>query len=259
MAFCLGPHGSAYHCGNKGMFDRLLSLFRLGKQARGRERSRLLARYPNHLDLIDSREIPHEYASGPDLSYYSESAQYYYNLILESAPYLKDKPRAKGPVTNADREMASVVNNRIVHAGWGLVARGAEAVPYAVKLVRSADRDHREAAANVFCGLRDARRLPEIVSQITSALQTESDRLVVDSLLAALGNLRSRDAIPVIARFVLNHSEDSDTRHTAAVSLGQIIKRRFDNRGADTIQMACDWLAANGYAGRSDTGQSSGG
>jgi hypothetical protein len=230
------------------MFDHLLSLLRLGKWAKTLERSRLVTRYPNHLDLIDSREIPLDSARCPNLSYYSESAQYYYELIVKSAPYLKDKPRAKGPVTDAEREMASVANNRIVNAGWGLIARGAEAVPYAVRLIRSADRDQREAAANVFCGLRDPQRLPEIVSQITSAIQTESDRPVVDSLLAALGNLRSRDAIPVIARFILNQSEDSDTRHTAAVSLGQIVKIRFDKRGANTIQMAYEWLAAHGYA-----------
>jgi hypothetical protein len=228
------------------MFDRLRSLFRQSKWAKDRQHSRLLKCYPSHLDLIDSREIPHEFKSGPDLSYYSESAQYYYNLIVDSAPHLKDKPRA---ATHAEREMASVANNRIVHASWGLITRGAEAIPFAVKLIRSTDRDCREAAADVFCGLSDPKRLPEIVAQITSALRTENDRLVLDSLLTALGNLKSREAIPAIARFVLNQSEDSDTRHTAATSLGQIIKKRFDKHGTNTIQMACDWLVSNGYGG----------
>lgn len=228
------------------MLNRLLSVFALHGSPKERQRSQLRARYPKHLDLIDSREIPHKHATGPDLSYYSESAQYYYDLIVESTPHLKDKGHA---LTDAEREMASVANNRIVNASWGLVARGAEAIPYATKLLRSVDRDQREAAANVFCGLRDSRRLLEIMSQITGALQAERDRLVLDSLLAALGHLRSHDAIPVIARFVLNQSEDLDTRNTAAVSLGQIVKRRFDKAGANAIELACEWLRSNGYSG----------
>jgi hypothetical protein len=209
-----------------------------------RRRGRLLRRFPNHLDLIDSREIPHEYSTGPDLSYYTESAEFYYNLIVDSAPHLKDKPRA---VSEAERQMASVANNRIVEASWGLIARGAEAIPYAIKLVRSTDRDEREAAANVFCGLRDPARLREVVAEITAALETEDDRLVIDSLLGALGHLRSRDAISVIARFIMDPAEDSDTRFDAAESLGQIVKRRFDKGGADAVENARAWLMSHGY------------
>ena len=207
-------------------------------------KERLSARFPNHLDLIDSREIPHEYSAGPDLSYYTESAEFYYHLIVDSAPYLKDKLPA---ATDADRQMAGVANNRIVNASWGLIARGAEAIPYAIKLIRSTDRDEREAAASVFCGLRDPARVTDIVAEITAALETENDRLVVDSLLVALGQLRSREAIPTIARFIMNPSEDADTRSTAVDSLGQIIKRKFDKRGADMVQDACAWLVSPGF------------
>ena len=93
------------------MLNRLRSLIGLQNAAGDLQRERLLSRFPKHLELIDSGEIPHEYSTGPDLSYYTESAEYYYNLIVESAPHLKDKPRA---VTDIDREMASVANNRIV-------------------------------------------------------------------------------------------------------------------------------------------------
>lgn len=99
-----------------------------------RRRRRLLSRFPTHIDLIDRREIPHEYSTGPDLSYYTKSPQFYYGLIVESASHLKDKlPVA----TEADRQLGSVANNRIVNATWGLIACGAQAIPYAIKLVRS--------------------------------------------------------------------------------------------------------------------------
>lgn len=226
------------------MLQRLCEWLRWNFRAAERRRRRLLRRFPNHIDLIDSRQIPHEYSTGPDLSYYTESAEFYHNLIVDSAPHLKDKqPFA----TEADRQMAAVASNRIVEATCGLVARGDEAIPYAVKLVRSADCDEREAAASVFCGLRNPARITEIVAAVANALETESNRLVVDSLLVALGQLRSREAIPAIVPFVMNRSDEPDTQFFAAVSLGMIVKRQFHKQGANAVDGARAWLVSHGY------------
>lgn len=226
------------------MFGRLRALWNRRDPSDETARRRLLRRFPNHLDLIDSREIPHEHSTGPDLSYYTESAAFYYDLIVESSPHLKDKQQA---VTDADREMASIAYNRIVNATWGLIARGAESVPLALRLLRSNDRDHREAAANVFCGLRAPKRLPDVLKHLHAVVSDEHDHLVLDSLLAVLGNLQSRDSIPVLAQYILDDSIDDDTRDTAASSLGQILKKRFDRTNAGAVNAACDWLVAHGY------------
>jgi HEAT repeat protein len=194
------------------------------------------------LALIDSREIPHSFERGPDLSYYTESAQYYFDLICESAPHLKDKPRA---VTDAERELASIANNRIVNASWGLIARGVDAVPFAIRLITSKDRDLRESGANVFAGFRDPSRLNTIVDRIMSALEVEQDRLVIDTLVGALGNLRSRQAVPFLRRLIADPHKDADTRWEAAVSLGKITGKRFDKKGADAIELAQRWLTKN--------------
>jgi HEAT repeat protein len=178
------------------------------------------------------------------VSYYTESAEFYYQLIVDSAPHLKDKRRA---ATDADREMASTAYNRMVEATWGLIACGAGSTPYAIALARSKDRDHREMAANVFCGLRDPERAPQIIEEIRKLLSTENDRLVIDSLLGALGPLRSREAIPDLAKFILDESEDGDTRDTAATSLGQIVRKRFDKSEGSTVEKAKQWLIVNGY------------
>jgi hypothetical protein len=207
-------------------------------------RRRLLKRYPDHLKLIDSGKIPSEHTTGPDLSYYIESAKFYYDLIVESSTHFKDKPQA---VTKTDLKMAGLAYNRFVHATWGLIARGADSVPYAIQLVRSSDRDHREAAANVLGGLRTPERLPEILQSVHLALQNEPDQEVLDSLLGVLGELRSQDSIPVLSRFLIDDSVDSDTRGIAAYSLGQIVRKRFNKTDNDPIQVACDWLKANGY------------
>jgi hypothetical protein len=216
------------------------------------QRRSLLERYPTHLDMIDSLEIPAEYSKGvrrgPALSYYTESAKYYYDLIVASASYLKDAtPGRSQAQIDADREMASIANNRIVNASWGLIARGSDAIPFAVQLLRSNDRDQREAAANVFAGLRQPERLASILPQIHRVLESERDRLVIDSLLSVLGTLRSRGSIPTIARFVLDEAEDPDTRDTAAASLGQIVRKTFHKPNTNPVRSACDWLADNGY------------
>ena len=226
--------------GSYEMFRFLRRWWQKQRQTATDGRTRLLAKYPDHVALIDSREIPHSYERGPDLSYYTESARFYYDLICESAPHLKDRPRA---ATDADREMASVANNRIVHATWGLIARGAEAMPFAIKLIASKDRDLRESGANVVAGLHDPARLPDVVRHTMAALETEQDRLVIDTLLSALGDLRSPQAIPLLKRFIVNDQEDGDTRWEAAVSLGKIVGKRFDRKGADAVELAQQWLA----------------
>ena len=106
------------------MFRFLRELWAKQWQKTSDPRAELLAQFADHVALIDSRQIPHSYEGRPDLSYYTESAQFYYDLICESVPHLKDKPRA---ATDRDREMASLAYNRIVHATWGLIARGADA------------------------------------------------------------------------------------------------------------------------------------
>jgi HEAT repeat protein len=205
-------------------------------------RKELLAKYPNHLALIDGGEIPQTEERTPDLSYLTESAQFYYDLICDSAPHLKDKPRA---VTWEEKLIAGTAYGRMVNASWGLIARGAESIPFAIRLVRSKDRDEKEMGANVFCGFQMGERAPEVLQHVIAALEHETDRLVIDSLIGALGHLRSRDAIPVLAKFIRNDQEDGDTRWEAAVSLGKIVHKRFAKDGQNAIENAMAWLNQN--------------
>ena len=210
-------------------------------------REELLAKYPDHLALIDSNEIPLTEERTPDLSYLTQSAQFYYDVICDSAPHLnephlKDKPRA---ITWEEKLMAGKAYSRMVDAQWGLIARGAEAIPFAIRLLRSKDRDEKEMGASVFCGLQMGERAPEVLQHIIAALRNETDRLVIDSLISALGHLKSRDAIPVLAKFIRDEKEDGDTRWEAAVSLGKIVHKRFDKDGKNAIEGATAWLNQN--------------
>jgi HEAT repeat protein len=133
----------------------------------------------------------------------------------------------------------------MAEASWGLIARGAEAIPFAIRLVRSNDPDLKEMGANVFCGFQMGERAPEVLRHIIAALENETDRLVIDSLMGALGHLKLRDAIPVLAKFIRDEKEDGDTRWEAAVSLGKIVHKRFDKDGKNAIEGATAWLNQN--------------
>jgi hypothetical protein len=205
-------------------------------------RDEVLRRYPNHLELIDSGEIPNEYLTGPDLSYYVESAEFYYNLIVESAKHFKGKQRE---VIRAELEMSAIASERSVNATWGLSARGPESIPFALALFRSKDSDHRAAATSVFTGWRDAARLPSMLQYVHAALRDEKDRSLIDPLIATLGELRSRESIPVLARYVCDTSEPIDIRNAAAIALGRVVHKRFDKSGADAVLAASEWLVAH--------------
>ena len=121
-------------------------------------------RFANHLELIDSRTIPSEYSTGPDLSYYTESARYYYDLVVDSVKYFQNKT---GKVaSDKDKELAGIAYNRFVNATWGMIARGTESLTFAVKLSKSKNWDLNQAASNVWCGLQDGKRVKNILNYI---------------------------------------------------------------------------------------------
>jgi hypothetical protein len=67
-------------------------------------------------------------------------------------------------------------------------------------------------------------------SGLISALERADTHEERDTLLQALGQMRSKDAVPVIARLIRSDSTDGDTRTMAVEALGKIARRRFDKR-----------------------------
>jgi len=65
----------------------------------------------------------------PDLSQYTESAEYYSDAYAQAL---------------ARQDYAG-----LVHAQWGLIARGSEAVPYALTLLNHDDYEARAAGASI--------------------------------------------------------------------------------------------------------------
>ena len=109
-------------------------------------------------------------------------------------------------------------------------------------MLRSPNPDIREDAAGI---LGTVGKDPEVVQALVATLENEVDQQARDSIIVALGALRSREAIPTLARIVRNDSEDGDTRFTALQSLGQIAGKRFDRR-EDPYAAALTWLDRHG-------------
>lgn len=161
-----------------------------------------------------------------DVSGYTKSASEYYELSLESCRL-------------ADQGVGRESFSKRVEAAWGLIARGAEAVPFALKMLESGDPDLREDGASVLAQVgRDER----VIAELLQALATERDNQVRDGLVLALGALRNKNAVPALAAIVEDAQADGDTRWTAVESLGKIVRKRFLKQ-PEALAAALDWIA----------------
>ena len=132
--------------------------------------------------------------------------------------------------------------NMMVACGWALVARGAESVPFAMKMLASSDSDIREGGAGVLQGI--GRAGAQTVDAVISQLRGERDIQVRDVLVGALGAMKSPHAIPVLAELIGDKDLDDDSRHGAVEALGKIVSIRFLKR-EDPLAAALEWIAAH--------------
>lgn len=142
-----------------------------------------------------------------------------------------------------DRISAEEWWDRRVDATWGLIARGAEAVPFAIKMLESSNPDIREDGAGI---LAEIGRDESAVDAVLDALRRETEHQPRDVLVSALGRMKSPRAIPPLAAMLRSPKTDSDTRANVVDALGQLARRRFD-READPAGAALVWLEKKGY------------
>jgi hypothetical protein len=168
----------------------------------------------------------------PDLRCYTDSLAYYVNMYEQFLDTIEGRKQGVG----YEPDLAF---KRRVHAMWGLIAKGVEAIPYALTLLRRPEAEAREDAAAI---LETVGKENVVVDELLKSLNSETDITVKDSLVIAVGRLKSRKAIPLLAKIIRDQVEDRDTRWTAVESLGLIVRRRFLDQN-EPIQSAIDWLA----------------
>lgn len=115
-----------------------------------------------------------------------------------------------------------------VEGVWGLTAKGDEAVPLLVELLKHPDAEARADAAGALGWLRDSS--PHIEEALVAVLRSSVSDEERDSALVALGSLRSKAALPLVAGLIRAEETDGDTKHLAVGTLGQIVRRRFDRQ-----------------------------
>jgi HEAT repeat protein len=174
--------------------------------------------------------IPVNEKGRPDLSGYTDSADYYVAMHQQYLDAVSSRPGQKYDAKLAFRRRA--------HATWGLIAKGPAAVPHAVTMLTSKHADAREDGAAILAavGMDDGA-----VGHVLRALASETDPVARDSLIVALGAFKNRIAIPVLADLIRNEATDSDTRWTAVESLGRIVRRRFLDQ-PEPVTAALEWL-----------------
>lgn len=174
---------------------------------RGRRKGDAVERHP-----VDSQ-------GRPDLKTFHRHAEAYARLHLEGISTFDFHKRVEGH--------------------WGLIAKGHESVPYLVDLLRHPDPEARADGAWALASVGATDR--SIQLSLINVLQSADTHEERDTLLLALGHMRSKDAIPVIARLIRSGSTDGDTRTMAVQALGKIARRRFDKR-PDPLAAAVEYL-----------------
>jgi hypothetical protein len=167
----------------------------------------------------------------PDPSRYTDSVEYYAEL------YEKFLASLQGAWPWVTQETRLPWSSR-VHGMWGLIAKGGEAVPYALKLLGRPEPDAREDGAAI---LGAVGKDESVIAGILGRLKAETDLVARASLIAALGNLRSRRGIPALAAIIRDEAADGDERWTAVESLGKIVRHRFLKQ-SNPIEAAMVWL-----------------
>lgn len=172
--------------------------------------------------------IPQIERGVPDPKGFGRPIEYYIDMHGQWARYLEGGDFSKVPATRAFKAR--------VYATHGLIAKGEEALPYALTLLASKIPEYREDAAGI---LEAFGKRPEVVAALIRAAEVEEDLVALSALVEALGRTEAREAIPVLARIL--RKGDTDTQWDTAEALGRIAGKRFGNQ-PDRVAKAFAWL-----------------
>ena len=180
-------------------------------------------------------DYPVDSEGRPDLARFVDTPEYYFEMHQAYIASLQ------GP--RIPDEEARLAYRKRVHATWGLIAQGRDAIPYALRLLDSKVPEAREDGATV---LGEVGRDEEVVQFLTETLGREQTLEGKDSIILALGALKNEKAIPALAVLIRDENTDSDTQWTAIESLGKIVRKRFLKREVP-LEAAREWLDGHGF------------
>lgn len=80
-----------------------------------------------------------------------------------------------------------------------------------------------------------------VVDKLIERLNSENDTAARDSMILALGRLKNKKAVPLLAKIIRDPVTDGDTKWTAVESLGLIVRKRFLKQ-VEPVSAAVAWL-----------------
>jgi HEAT repeat protein len=179
---------------------------------------------------------PREKDGSPKLRYFTKPLEHYIG-------YFEDYLAIFNSQAKLSSRQISLACSKGSWAQWGFIAKGTESLPYVMELLKRPIPEAREAAANVLFGLA---RQDGVIEPLLDALATEDDEQTRGGMIQALGALRSKKAIPVLAQLIRDQKMDEENRWVAMESLGEIVGRMFVRQDSP-IKAAEDWLTKHGY------------
>jgi HEAT repeat protein len=186
------------------------------------------------MSLKENAYPPDEHGN-VDYRHYTDSVEYYAEMHQRYLRSLRKRAETM--------EEANLQFDLRIHAVNGLVAKGIAALPVALRMLSSKEPDSREDGAEILAGLGDQ---PAVVDHLLNALERETDEEAKTSIIASLGHLRTKRAIPALARIIRDPEGDGETRWNAVESLGLIVRKRFVGK-PEPIRLAIEWLESQGY------------
>ena len=200
----------------------------------------LLFSEPKHKYSLEEDSFPKDKRGKPDLSFYKKPLTHYIRMYEASM--------AEIPKEELLQDRANLAWRQRVYAVWGFTAKGTEAIPYLLTLVKHKNPDAREDSAFL---LGELKRSEGIADTLTEQLEKETDLVAKTSFILALGSLRYKPAIPALAKLIFDGRTDPDHRIDAVDSLDRIAKTSF-SKSSDPVGAATEWLMANGYVKSED-------
>jgi HEAT repeat protein len=221
---------------------------------------------PTHIEDVVAAEIR---AASPlqsgeaSLTHFRQPAATYYEIYTQAWAAMDDASLRRGSANSSrEREVdpsspaAARYEREAMEAGatftryyelmvaaeWGLIARGTDSIPYAMRMLKSPDSDIREGGAGVLQGIGQASS--GVIDAVIESLGSEIDLQTRDTLVAALGAMKNKRAIPVLAALVKDSSIDADSQWVAIESLGKLVRVRFLTR-PDPRAAAMEWIEAH--------------
>ena len=91
-----------------------------------------------------------------------------------------------------------------------------------------------------------AQHEPTVVDELMTADSAEDDVVARDSMVMALGALKDKRALPVLAELLRDPITDGDSQSLLIEAVGRVARRRFDKK-PDPLDAVLDYLAAKGY------------